>query len=236
MTRHPHHLLNRDRVTDQIRRHGFCVVPVGFHTDDDAFSYTIGRAGAGAPELVVTGLSPVHASQLITYVQHEFLRGMPLAQQRRHWLGDAPFIIRPVSPHWLANDPARMAAWFEYLCLPPRSAHHPAIAQVVWGDAAGRFPGDPFCDPLVAEDQHIIADDPFGFPRRSKHGQHQHRDERRHLRLGWAAASRSDANQSGRSTHSPSVTLKTSTSPERMSYTQANTTNRPSATRVLTQG
>jgi Domain of unknown function (DUF4262) len=176
------------RVADHIARHGFAVVAVGFdHCDEpgcdgsdhgDAYCYTVGLSAVGCAELVVTGLSPVHATQLAAHVHHQFQAGSPLPMGRRHWLGDAPFMLRSVSDHWLANDPSRLAVWFAYTGHSPRGKQRPAVTQIVWGDANGSFPGDPRCDPFVADDQPVIADDPFGFPRRLPRAQRRARPPR----------------------------------------------------------
>lgn len=191
--RQRHHLVNSRPATDRsatddvIDRRGFALVAVGFDQCalascqcgqvDDGFTYTIGLADHDMPELVVTGLSPVHALQLTRHVYDHARRGEPFLVGQRAWLGAAPFTLRDVSDHWLANDPSRMAAWFAHTGRSPRLDTLPMIVQVVWGDADGHFPGDPACDPFVAEGQHIIADDPFGFPRitarvHRRHGRH----------------------------------------------------------------
>ena len=171
-------ILDTRRVAGLVRQHGFALVAVGFGQcadttchchplDADSYTYTIGLVDHGVPELLVTGLSPVHALQLTTHVNNHARRGQPLAADQAHWLGDASFMLRNVSGHWLANDPSRMAAWFAQSGRAPRFGQLPHVMQIVWGDAAGRFPGDALCDPFISEDQPIVADDPFGFPRRA---------------------------------------------------------------------
>ncbi len=187
-------------ATDQILRNGFAMVAVGFGfgdcsdvschcppDGDHAFTYTIGLPAVGLPEFVITGLSPVHAMQLTAHVYQQFRNGSPLPINQRHWLGAAPFIVRPVSDQWLANDPTRMAAWFVHAGRSPRGEPLPQVAQIVWGDADGYFPDDPRCDRFVADDQHIIADDPFGFPRRAT------RDQRRQFRHAGVSGHRRSA-------------------------------------------
>ena len=171
-------ILDTRRVAGLVRQYGFALVAVDFGQcadttchchplDADSYTYTIGLADHNVPELLVTGLSPVHALQLTTHVNDHARRGQPLAVDQAHWLGDASFMLRNVSGHWLANDPSRMAAWFTQSGRAPRSGQLPQVVQIVWGDAAGRFPRDALCDPFVSEGQPVVADDPFGFPRRT---------------------------------------------------------------------
>lgn len=171
-------ILDTRRVAGLVRQYGFALVAVGFGQcadmtcgchplDADSYTYTIGLVDHGVPELLVTGLSPVHALQLTTHVNNHARRGQPLAVDQAQWLGDASFMLRTVSGHWLANDPSRMAAWFTQSGRAPRSGQLPHVVQIVWGDAVGRFPGDALCDPFVSEGQAVVADDPFGFPRRT---------------------------------------------------------------------
>lgn len=162
------------RTAQLIERDGFAVVSAGFDAPDQGFTHTIGLAAHGLPELVVTGLAPVLAAQLTRHVAAAASRGQAIIAHQRRQLGEAAFVIRPVSRHWLANDPSRMAAWFAHSGTSPHADALPAVAQIVWGDAAGRFPGDPACDQFVADAQPIIADDPFGFPRRLPRVHHRH--------------------------------------------------------------
>jgi uncharacterized protein DUF4262 len=171
----------------RIRRHGFTMTAVGFGEcaipecdcgpDDQAWAYTIGMVEHGLAELVITGLAPVHCLEFATHIFAQFRAGLAIPSHQRQWLGLAPFILRSVPEQWLVADPSRMATWVSYYGR-RRGGRLPDVAQVVWGDATGRFPGDPLCDPFIAADQTIITDDPLGFPSRRP------RNERRELRRG----------------------------------------------------
>lgn len=183
-------------TASRIGRYGFTMNAVGFgecsshgchcSPDDEAWAYTIGMVEHNLPELVITGLAPVHCLEVATHIFEQFQVGEPIPNDQRQWLGLAPFMLRPVTPQWLAADPTRMAGWISYYGR--RGGFGlPDVTQVVWGDATGWFPGDPLCDPFIAADQPIIADDPYGFPRRLP------RAERRQLRCGRHSGHRGPA-------------------------------------------
>jgi|GEM_PF-2041625 len=163
-----------DPLVDIIDRHGFAILAVGSGECDvpgccggrdegHVWSYTIGNSEVGLPELVVLGLAPAHASALIHHVRRRLLDPHPLVVGVTEWLGLAPFQLRHVPDEWLMTDPGRMGGWFHAM----GGSAIPVVRQIVWGDAAGRFPDDPACDPIVAEDQPVLAVDPFSAPRRA---------------------------------------------------------------------
>ena len=151
-------------LSTAIVRRGFALVPVGFgdcsvpgcdcgDDDGDAWAYTVGLAEHGLSELVVLGLAPVHALQLANAVYDEHLAGRPLVEGEARLVLGVPVRLEPVSHEWLAHDPSRMSFWIQHYRPGRRHLNAPPIAQLVWGDALGRFPGEDGCDPVVAAAQ-----------------------------------------------------------------------------------
>lgn len=131
------------------------------HVVHDRWSYTVGRAAAGLPELVVFGLSPSVARAVLEHLHRCWAEA---ADGRNIYIGSSPFTTRPVPRAWLEHQPDRMAAWMRR-CGPARRRDDlPGVVQVIWGDADEHFPDDPRCDPLVAEDQPVLSIDPFSAP------------------------------------------------------------------------
>jgi Domain of unknown function (DUF4262) len=166
------YLLN---ISSSIVRSGFALVPVGFggcsapgcdcgDDDGDAWVYTVGLAELGHPELVVLGLAPVHALQLVTWIHEQHAEGDALELGAVRWFESVPLRLDQVAHEWLAHDPDRMSFWIQHYLPGRRTLHAPPVAQVVWGDAEGRFPDDPRCDPFVAAAQPLLAIDPYSYP------------------------------------------------------------------------
>ncbi len=162
-------------LSSAIVRRGFALVPVGFggcsapgcdcaDDDGDAWAYTIGLAEQGHAELVVLGLAPVHALELATWVQAEHRAGRSLREGETRWYGDLAVRLDPVPQEWLAHDPDRMSFWVRHYRPGRRTLHAPPIAQLLWGDAEGRFPGEPGCDPIVNDCQPVLSSDPYSYP------------------------------------------------------------------------
>ena len=163
------------RISTSIVRDGFALVPVGFGgcsvpgcdcRDDngDAWAYTIGLAEQGHPELVVLGLAPVHALELVSWVHRQHRSGATLRPGEVRGFGSVPVQLDVVPQDWLAYDPDRMGFWLSHYLPGRRTLDAPPVAQLLWGDAEGRFPGEPGCDPVVAECQPRLSADPFSYP------------------------------------------------------------------------
>lgn len=118
-----------DVLRDIIRRHGWAVQAVEDHRAP--FSYTIGLHHRGLPEMLVTGLPPERAAQLLNDAADGVLKqGMPPPGTRLTLLGRQPVEVvevdHPEAHMYLAYDIAR-----------GRSI---AARQLVWADALGRWP------------------------------------------------------------------------------------------------
>ncbi len=165
------------QLSRSIVRHGFALVPVGFGEcivpgcdcapDEDPWIYTIGMAEAGHPELIVLGLAPAHAGALTSWVFERHRQGRSLPIGRPDEFDGVPVKLVRVPSQWLAHDPSRMAMWLAHYGPGRSTVPAPPVAQLLWGDAEGRFPDDPACDPQVSVGQPILAADPTGYPRRA---------------------------------------------------------------------
>ena len=163
------------RISTSIVRDGFALIPVGFgecsvpgcdcgEDDGDAWAYTIGLAEQGHPELVVLGLAPGLALELVRWVARQHGAGNRLALGEARSFGSIPVKLQAIPPTWLAHDPERMGLWLHHYAPGRSQLDAPRLAQLLWGDAEGRFPGDPGCDPVVAAAQPNLALDPTSYP------------------------------------------------------------------------
>ncbi len=160
-------------IDENIERCGYSVWAVGTgrcsHPDCDGgdgdapWSYTVGRAFFGTPELVTTGLDAQSATRVTNLVgvraPWRFESGLVFE------FGPLRARLDPVGSAWLFMDLQRMAAWFwAFQPFHERAARTPDIWQVVWSDAEGHFPDDPRCHPGTVAAQPLLAVDPFSYP------------------------------------------------------------------------
>lgn len=160
-----------------VDRHGFAVVPVGYGgctvpgccgpAASHPWTYTVGLARRGLPELVLLGLDPLAAHFALGWVATEALAGRPVAPDRAVELRGTAIKVVAVPDEWVLTDPERMAAWFAARTRHGGPSGLPAVHQVVWADREGRFPDDPSCRPAVSEEQPVLRDDPFSLPHRA---------------------------------------------------------------------
>ena len=141
------------RVDDMMRQVEANVTRVGWHATGvfgggECFMYTTGLTGGDHPELVITGLPPKAAHGILAGAIKVIRSGTPLAPGREY-----QDIAR--------GFPVRFRAVDQGACRHPLSVttrfygrQVPAV-QLVWPDPAGRFPGEPGCDPAMAEAQDI---------------------------------------------------------------------------------
>jgi hypothetical protein len=157
-----------------IATHGFAVVPVGYGGCSDPaccgprsrhpWTYSVGLAEVGQPELVLMGLSPSSAHFAISRIAEAGRAGRPAPVGEPFTLERVGVKVIEVPAEWLLTDPSRMAMWFAHYDPSSRSARLPAVCQVVWAGANGRFPDDPGCDELIARQQPLLDSPPFRYP------------------------------------------------------------------------
>lgn len=120
-----------DRIRDDIRRQRFSMVSVAGSARSAEFSYTVGLTEHGLPELLVTAVRPREAGQLLglwaDYLldKSAVLPGETL--ETGPWLLEAVAVEHP-EQHLLVAD----------RCYGERLR----ALQLVWADAAGRWPWD----------------------------------------------------------------------------------------------
>ena len=176
------------KLRDIISRHRYAVIPVGYggcsvpgccgQPAGEPWTYTVGLAQAGVPELVVMGSEPATAHALISHVAKAALAGRPLPV-------DSPFKVRGrkarlahVPVDWVLADFDRIAMWLNIYGGDTDSIALSELQQVVWTDAHGRFPDEPGCEPAIARGQPLLNLDPVAHTApqpRGKPGRHRRR-------------------------------------------------------------
>ncbi len=163
------------RLSTDIVHHGFAFVPVGFGTcsapgcdcgtDDDSWAYTVGLVELGLPEIIVIGLAPAIGAELVGRVVAEHRRGGRVILGAPMWVDGVLVKLVDVPPEWLAHDLDRMTMWVGHYGPGRSELRIPPVAQLLFADGDGRFADDPGCDPLVAELQPVLRDDPAAYPK-----------------------------------------------------------------------
>lgn len=176
-------------IASVIHSHGIAVIHVGSGAcrvpgcrcgpTVPVWSYTIGFAERGRPEVVTFGLHPTDAIMLSNLVRdgEEVLAGDELV------VSEQPVRVVAVPDEWASSDENPMGAWFRHYQIGRRRLRAPNVVQLLWRDDNDRFPGDPRCDPLVAASQ------PWGAALASKAWCDQ-ADRRLHARLVESAQQR----------------------------------------------
>jgi hypothetical protein len=141
----------RAKLTHVIEQHGFAVTgsPEPQEIAPDGMLYTVGLwEKHKVPELIVMGLPPLVAYDLLNDVHREITRGFLPADGLHLPDGVRPHdvLFRRVHGEWLAVT-ALVGQALNYYRTPV------PFLQAVWPDADGRFPHDPGCVPQIAEAQ-----------------------------------------------------------------------------------
>lgn len=126
-----------------IQKHGFMVQGV-FGTDkapEPPFAYTIGLHQKNRPEIIVFGLPPETAHQLLNTVARLLLDRETALPKIREKLTLPGWGV----PAYLVSVPAVRAELYAYGAA-TRSQQQATYFQVVWPDKAGLFPWEPGAD------------------------------------------------------------------------------------------
>ena len=195
MTTNPQRRAQTERSTASlIASYGFAVSSIGYGACDvpgchcgvrvrNPWTYTVGLAQIGQPELVLMGLEPVPAHFAISWVANEGRAGRPVPLDQPFLLDGVGVKVLDVPDEWVLGDRSRMAAWFAHFGAADSSRPLPEIRQVVWPDAAGRFPDDPRCAEWVVREQPLLRDAPLHYPKRmAGPSARHHRRSRPHRR------------------------------------------------------
>ena len=86
--------------------------------------------------------TPVLARFVINWVWNQRRAGRPVPLEVPFVVSGVNAKVLPVPDEWLLTDFSRLAAWFRHFCPDGESLPLPEVQQVVWPDAAGRFPDD----------------------------------------------------------------------------------------------
>lgn len=170
-----------------IASHGFAVKCVGYGVcsvpgcrcrvrDRNPWTYTAGLSAVDLPELVLMGLEPGPAHFAVSWIANQRRGGHTVAVDQPLLLEGVTVKVLPVPDEWVLCDTSRMAAWFEHFDTGTAAIQPlPVIHQVVWADAAGRFPDDPRCAQWVVREQPILRAAPLHHPQRWVTPRHRHR-------------------------------------------------------------
>jgi hypothetical protein len=153
------------RVAAAINTHGYVVQSVGNECSvpgcrctptSRPWAYTIGLHGTGRPELLVCGLSDRPALAVINHVIASHLDGeVPLGRDEPLEFKGVPIRLLAVPTRSVAPDRALLAGWYAYhSSFGPCPA--PEVVQIVWADAAGRFPWQTAFDPRYRSTQPVL--------------------------------------------------------------------------------
>ena len=158
-----------------VASHGFAVVAIGYGgcsmpgcngcRSRYPFTYTIGMVERGQPELMLFGLEPESAHFGISWVANEALAGRPVPVDMPMEVNNVAIKLVDVPNQWLIADRSRMAMWFNHYGPGRERLTEPAVRQLVWADADGRFPDDPSCNPKIAAMQPVLKVDPHRYPK-----------------------------------------------------------------------
>jgi hypothetical protein len=146
-----------------IHTHGIAVIAVGSGAchvpgcrcgpEARSWSYTVGFAERGHPEVVTFGLHPGDAVKVSNLVRNEELAGAVVRPRDEMPLLGQTVRFAEVPEEWAAGAENPMGAWFRHYEPGRPALDPPIVVQLLWQDDDGRFPGDPGCDPIVAAAQ-----------------------------------------------------------------------------------
>jgi hypothetical protein len=145
--------------------HGRCSVPGCCDPRaEHSWTYTVGLVGYGHPEIVLLGLDPESAAHGINWVGDQAKLGQPVPVDVPMVLDHVGIKLVDVPVDWLATDLDRMSMWFNHYAPSRPNTRLPEVRQLVWADAAGKFPDDPSCDVKTRAAQPLLSHDPTRFP------------------------------------------------------------------------
>jgi Domain of unknown function (DUF4262) len=135
-----------NQVRANVRRHGWHATAV---TETPPWVYTTGLAGTyGHPELLVAGLAPGTAHGLLSAAARLVRDGRRLEPGTDIARVARGFPVRAADV-WRGSCRLSFGVADRYYGRPV------PVRQILWPDPAGRFPGEPGCDPEMAAVQDI---------------------------------------------------------------------------------
>lgn len=150
-------------IASAIHHHGIAVIAVGSGActmpgcrckpDPITWSYTIGFAECGLPEIVTTGLSLDDAMSVSNWCWAERVAGRTFTAGDELVHCGVRARIDTVPRSWVHSDDDPLGQWFAHYSIGRASIRPPELLQFVWADRRGRLPGDAGCDPAVTAAQ-----------------------------------------------------------------------------------
>lgn len=121
----------RAKLADIIAEHGWALLSVLAGENSPRFTYTVGLAGKGLPELIIFGLDQTSARPVLNDLARRLVEGLALSTGDR--------LVKIATMHLVAvelsdndvQENLRLAAVF---------ADHFTAFQMVWPDQNGKFP------------------------------------------------------------------------------------------------
>lgn len=140
-----------DDVRAKIRKHGFTVISVGADEDFPPFSYTVGLAAKGLPELVMVGLHPEIMHPVLLQAAARVHKGeaFEVSERKPELIANFDCLVGAVVPEWFSQ--VLRIAFFE--CEDETFS----ARQIIWPDANGVFPGEPDFDARFGPQQPLLA-------------------------------------------------------------------------------
>ncbi len=128
----------KQHVEPLIRRHGWMIQGVGGRDGELSYAYTIGLNKLSHPDILVFGLPPDIGHSILNELAGRVVQGgiLPL-QYPIHDVANHPLRLLPIARAYRTGQYAffNVARWYY------RAVIVDAV-QLVWPDAAGRFPWD----------------------------------------------------------------------------------------------
>jgi hypothetical protein len=137
-----------DRIARTVDEYGMFVQAVTVSIDRPAWAYTIGRVQRGLPELIVMGLLPKRAHELLTDLDRNWDAALAGEMDDRVQL--LPLSQRAMrNADWVAGS-IRFAADEGLI-------DRLTVMQAVWPDPEGRFPWQPSFTPSLRHSQRMLG-------------------------------------------------------------------------------
>jgi hypothetical protein len=131
-----------------IARYGWAVQGVGAGPDGPTFTYTVGLAAKGLPEIIVFGLPMKIAHQFLNQLGHRFTTtGVPPLDTDLDDVAEG-FSARLIAVPRAASD--------RYMFATRRRYPDYTAVQLIWPDTHGLFPWEPGFDPALVSYQPVL--------------------------------------------------------------------------------
>lgn len=144
----------REKFARDIKTNGWTVITVFANTDRGVpgFAYTVGLTALGHAELLILGLPPEFAHQILNTIAKKLINKQLSGVHLEMIAEAANFALRFKTSGSEGEEFAKWAGEFaREKSLPVKVLH------VEFPDESGNFPGDPACDSRIAMLQNLMA-------------------------------------------------------------------------------